>query len=214
MVRANDLRDGDSLVASIGQGLDSAGAVLLVLSKAFLAKNWPVAELRAALNADIERGGGRLHILSATDSAKVAGSYSLLRDVFHTRWTGDSDAYADKVATWFDRPVAQWFVGSHEDAYTGPVWIRVTPTPRAMPADHHASVIWGTNVLELDIPQLDGPISLLHKKQYPGAVPLYVRIKPQARVAIGRGRAPDVDTQVIDAGWDQAKPSGTPSAIS
>ena len=56
-----ELKTGDTLVESIPRGLSQSRFAVVILSKAYFAKNWPKAELLTLLTREIN--SGRLRIL-------------------------------------------------------------------------------------------------------------------------------------------------------
>lgn len=82
---------GDSLTAKVNEGLRVSRFVVVVLSPAFVGKNWPERELNAALN--IETSTGQVKVLpmligTASERATILGRYPLLNDKAYLVWDG------------------------------------------------------------------------------------------------------------------------------
>jgi hypothetical protein len=204
------LQDGRSLVDNIGQGLASAGHIILIVSDHFLAKDWPDTEMRTALAMDASGPVKRVHVLLATDWKRVVEKYPLLVDPVHTQWNGDAEDYALRVSRWFGRRAARWFEGVHDENYVGPVWIRLSPSGSGSPVDFRVSVVWGIKVYEAVFEAVAGPLSLTHQKTERDQVQLLVRVEPDAIITIGAGLPLDEGSTPIDDDWNPAKDARTP----
>jgi len=85
---------GDSIIDRINEGLRSSRFVIVVLSRAFLSKNWPKKELSAVLSAEIS--SGRVKVLpllvgSPDDIQFFLHEFPLLHDKLHIRWDGAAE---------------------------------------------------------------------------------------------------------------------------
>jgi len=83
---------GDSIVEKVQEGLRESQFVIVVLSKAFLAKPWPRRELAAALSVEASTGGVRVLPLLAGDEQERRAALvelPLLADKLHLIWDGD-----------------------------------------------------------------------------------------------------------------------------
>lgn len=80
---------GDSIVSRIQQGLNCARFVIVILSPAFLAKDWPQKELRTALTLEIEGRGSAVLPLLAGDPTRLLASMPFVREKRYILWTGD-----------------------------------------------------------------------------------------------------------------------------
>jgi hypothetical protein len=82
---------GESISEKINDGLKSSKYVIVILSRAFLSKNWPKKELWAVLN--IEARTGNVVVLpvlvgSTTDINYFLSEFPLLNDKRHLVWDG------------------------------------------------------------------------------------------------------------------------------
>jgi hypothetical protein len=86
-----EIRWGDSIPKKINQGMRISTYVVVVLSRAFLDKNWPEREMNAALNKEAASGEVKLLPLlvgNKQDRDAIIEHYPLLNDKFHMVWTG------------------------------------------------------------------------------------------------------------------------------
>lgn len=84
---------GDSLTHKVNEGLRTSRYVVVVLSRSFLAKNWPRRELDAAIN--LEASSGEVKVLpliigSSDEQDAIIKQLPLINDKFHLRWGGAS----------------------------------------------------------------------------------------------------------------------------
>lgn len=85
-----DIKWGDSITATVNRGLGISRYVIVVLSHAFLSKNWPQRELNAVLNLEASSGETRVLPLVVGDSqSEVMAAYPLLNDKRYLEWSGD-----------------------------------------------------------------------------------------------------------------------------
>lgn len=85
---------GDSLTAKVNQGLRISQFIVVVLSSAFLGKNWPERELNSALNIEASTGEVKvLPILVGTEAERtsVLKRYPLLGDKLYLVWDGSGE---------------------------------------------------------------------------------------------------------------------------
>lgn len=85
---------GDSLTAKVNQGLRVSQFIVVVLSSAFLGKNWPERELNSALNIEASTGEVKvLPILVGTEAERtsVLKRYPLLSDKLYLVWDGSGE---------------------------------------------------------------------------------------------------------------------------
>lgn len=85
---------GDSITAKVNEGIRSSRFVVVVLSPAFLGKNWPERELNAVLN--IETSTGQVKVLpilvgTAAERASILQRYPLLNDKACLVWDGTGE---------------------------------------------------------------------------------------------------------------------------
>ena len=75
------LRPGDSLSGSIERGIAKSRTGIVVVSTAFLGKNWPEAELRALMTRRIEAGIKLFPVWHGVDKEEVASFSPMLADL-------------------------------------------------------------------------------------------------------------------------------------
>jgi len=86
-----EIRWGESFTKRVNEGLRVSRYVIVVLSDAFLRKNWPPRELEAALNLEASTGEPRVLPLLVGDAdarARIIDSYPILNDKKHLIWSG------------------------------------------------------------------------------------------------------------------------------
>ena len=87
-----EIKWGDSIPDKINEGLRMSRYVIVVLSDAFLSKNWPQRELNSSLN--IESSTGKVRVLpliigSKEVMEKILQNYPILNDKRHLVWEND-----------------------------------------------------------------------------------------------------------------------------
>lgn len=85
---------GDSLIEKVNEGLRISRFVVVVLSPAFVGRNWPERELNAALNLEATTGQVKvLPMLVGSDDERTAilDQYPLLNDKRHMVWDGTGE---------------------------------------------------------------------------------------------------------------------------
>lgn len=100
---------GQSIIERISEGLRSSRFVIVVLSRAFLSKNWPKKELSAVLSMEISSGQIRvLPILvgSPDDIQFFLHEFPLLHDKLYVRWDGAAEPIVRNLQQWLDGPLA------------------------------------------------------------------------------------------------------------
>lgn len=92
------IRLGDKLTLKIDEGLASSKHGLIVVSRSFVAKQWPQAELRALAHRAVE-GSSRaiLPVLVGMDHDQFSRTYPLLADIVSTTYTGDIQALVSEI---------------------------------------------------------------------------------------------------------------------
>jgi hypothetical protein len=89
-----EIKWGDSLTGKVNDGLASSKYVIVVISSAFMAKNWPRKELNAALSREIGSGETSLLPLMVGSPDEIAAYQSQLplqADKLHLRWSGNPE---------------------------------------------------------------------------------------------------------------------------
>lgn len=88
---------GDSITQKVNQGLANSRFVIVVLSEAFLNKNWPQRELNAMLNIEASSGGVKLLPL-LVGSNQVLQKFPLLNDKLYLVWNNDPNPIVQALA--------------------------------------------------------------------------------------------------------------------
>jgi hypothetical protein len=82
---------GESVTAKVNEGLKISNYVVVILSRAFLSKNWPQRELWAALNREAQTGDAKilpLFVGSDADIQYFLSELPLLNDKRYLVWDG------------------------------------------------------------------------------------------------------------------------------
>jgi len=104
-----EIRWGHSITQTVNQGLGISRYAIVVLSRAFLSKNWPQRELNAVLNLEASTGEVRVLPLVVGDAHdEVFSAYPLLNDKRYLTWAGDSAPIIKELKKLFpeDEPTA------------------------------------------------------------------------------------------------------------
>lgn len=193
---------GQSLITTIGRGIDKARFVVLLITDTFLGRNWTEAELNTALSKEIDSGEQNVIVVLAADRDIVFKRYPLLRHKLALPWSAGADALADNLARRFGRRPAEYHWLLHEKLYKGSIWTRVQAQAKHVGTEHEVTLLWGPyRFSEVLVPLTTDPVSLTHQKIKDNAVPLYALVRPACIVTIGQGPPLDPDYHSIDEGW-------------
>ena len=80
---------GDSITQKVNEGLKISRYVVVVLSEAFISKNWPQRELNAVMNIEASSGQARvlpLIVGKGDTRKKILDEYPILNDKYHLTW--------------------------------------------------------------------------------------------------------------------------------
>ncbi len=90
-----EIRWGDSITQKVNEGLSVSRFVIVVLSAAFLSKNWPQRELNAILNIEASTGEVKTLPLIVGDQGtktEIINKLPLLNDKKHLLWDGNPES--------------------------------------------------------------------------------------------------------------------------
>ncbi len=95
-----EIQWGDSIVGKVNEGLSISRYVIVVLSPAFMGKNWPQRELNAVLNQ--EASSGQVKVLpllvgSEQQKQRILAAFPLLNDKRYLPWDGDLSSVVDAM---------------------------------------------------------------------------------------------------------------------
>lgn len=85
----NEIKWGSSIIKEVSEGLQKCEFVIVILSRAFLRKNWPQRELETSLNQEASDGKVRvlpLVVGDTSDIKEILEQYPLLSDKAYLRW--------------------------------------------------------------------------------------------------------------------------------
>lgn len=199
------IRPGESLTDAIGRGLDRARYVCVIITDAFLSRNWTVAELRNALAREIASGQTVVIPILAADHELTFARFPLLRDKLCLSWHELGPVgIADEIGRRLGRTPSRWWTHAHDPTHRGLVWTRVQPVQVNVGKAHEVTLLWGplryTRVLTFDGPD---PLSMVHHKLAKDAVGLYLVTDLPVIATFGEGFPSDPEEAVltIDEGW-------------
>lgn len=89
----NEIKWGDDIMKKINYGLGHSQFVMIVISKYFLAKNWPEREMNSALAIEFDEGITRVIALlvdSGSTIGEILSKYPLLRSKRCEQWRGET----------------------------------------------------------------------------------------------------------------------------
>lgn len=197
---------GDSLTASINQGLSATTYIAIVITRRLMDKEpgWTERELNAAFHREVRTGATVVVPILAVSEDEWFQRYPLLSDKLYIPWSLGPDGVAERIAERFERtPAKEWFC-DHPREHVGHIWIRVNAWGDGRGHDHELTARWGPYFRTVGLRQLDAdPVSLVHHKTNPDSIPLQVEISPPAVLTFGQGMPPDPPGVNIDAGWDR-----------
>jgi len=97
-----EISAGESITERVNDGLKVSDFVVVILSRAFMAKHWPKRELWAVLN--LEAKSGKVIIIpilvgSQTEVDGIVEEFPLLNDKLFLLWNGDANRVANAIQT-------------------------------------------------------------------------------------------------------------------
>ncbi len=95
-----EIKWGDSITRKVNEGLGVSRYVIVVLSEAFIERNWPQRELSALLNTEASTGEVKvLPVLvgSERQRSEILNKYPLLNDKRYISWDGDLGGVVDAL---------------------------------------------------------------------------------------------------------------------
>ncbi|MEC4739049.1 MULTISPECIES: toll/interleukin-1 receptor domain-containing protein [unclassified Shewanella] len=95
-----EITAGDSITEKVNEGIRASDFVVVILSRAFMAKHWPKKELWAVL--DIEAKSDRTIIIpvlvgTQTEVDGIIEEFPLLNDKLFLLWNGDANRVANAI---------------------------------------------------------------------------------------------------------------------
>lgn len=97
-----EISPGESITERVNEGLKISEFVVVILSRAFMAKHWPKRELWAVLN--LEAKSGKVIIIpvlvgTKTEVDGIVEEFPLLNDKLFLLWNGDANRIANAIQT-------------------------------------------------------------------------------------------------------------------
>lgn len=196
---------GDSLVEKINEGLRTSRIVLVIITDAFLDRNWPQKEMNSALSREIRTGEVLVVPVLCIDHDRYFDRYPLLEDKLYLDWRAGPRSLADHIAAFFPRTAAPEWHYRHPTEYVGLVWIRLVPSHDNLEVIHQLTLRWGPYIRTVELtPVQPHPISLMHHKTNNDSVILHVSVQPPSVVTFGQGPPPDESFLNVDEGWTRS----------
>lgn len=208
------IRPGMSIIDAINDGIGKARYVV-VLCTENIGRNWPHAELNAAMSRELELGEAVVLPILVMDRRRYITQYPLLADKLYLKWIDGPEVIAERIAARFGRePSGEWH-HIHPAKYVGLIWTRVVPSPAKVGRPHKVTLRWGPYwlVVPLSGKRMQKPISLVHHKTKADSIPLLVSVTPPAIVTCGLGPPPDGNEMNIDEGWQRTAGGNWPGHL-
>ncbi len=95
-----EITAGESITEKVNEGLRVSDFVVVILSRAFMAKHWPKKELWAVLNLEAKSGKVIIIPVLVGTQMEVDGiveEFPLLNDKFFLLWNGDANRVANAI---------------------------------------------------------------------------------------------------------------------
>lgn len=201
-----EIQWGDSLVDKISYGLEHSRYVLVFISEAFLARKWPMAELKAALSREITSGETRVLPVFLCDSEIILKKVSFLRDKLWFRWANNVDELISQLEKCIGRSFQATWQFVHPADFKGHVWLKIMPKVEHQESTHTFRISWGRWEFpgKLEFGEDTSVILDFRKIAEKQTWPIDFEITPPAFVVSGRG-SPVID---INKGWRCVDRSG------
>lgn len=201
---------GDSIIEAVGEGLETARFVVVLVTERFLARNWTERELNSALSREIRTGVPIVIPVIAIPHDDFAHRYPLFADKLVLDWSSGVGAVAGKIAARFNRRAASDWHHVHPTDFVGPILARVIPQDAGVA--HKVTLRWGPYIKTEEF-AVDRPISLVHHKTGSDNIMLHVSVDPAAIVTFGQGAPPDESQVNIDESWTRTSGGDWPGHI-
>ena len=107
-----EIKWGDSIPQKINEGLRTSRFVIVVLSNAFISKNWPQKELNSSLNIEASTGQKRILPLIAGDKEernRIFQQYPVLNDKRYIIWDNDTQKIIQELKRCLHMPDGRTF---------------------------------------------------------------------------------------------------------
>ena len=194
-----ELEWGHSLLDQISNGLAMSRYVGVFVSDAFLSRNWPVAELKAALNEEITSGIIKVLPIVICSEAKYMSFSPFLRDKKYLRWSDDLSLMVDKCEKAIGRSYSHKWEFVHPPEFRGHVWIKIMPKAEHLDKIHNFSIKWGrwSYYGKIEFGEDNSAILDFRKIAESDTWPILLEISHPAFVTSGKGN-PVLD---INKGW-------------
>ncbi len=194
---------GDRITDKINSGLSKSRLVVVFLSKSFLERKWPQAELGSVLNIETSTGEIRVLLLLLAPQEEIFRVYPLLADKLYKRWEEGLPTLIQSLQRRLGVEYKTDWSYCHPASYSGKVWIQLLPLPATKDQAHRYSVRWGPWQKEGELTfQGNESICLWHMKRNDGeSDPIFFSVSPASRVVFGQGSPPIDECRDINFGW-------------
>lgn len=194
-----EIRWGHSIVKLISEGLETSRFVLVFISRKFLSRPWPEAELRAALSKEISTGEIRVLPVFICNPEDALSKHPFLRDKKWLTWDQDCKHIVENLEELLGRKCGTDWCFEHPAQFRGHVWIKVMPRLENVGSRHQFRIRWGRWLYEsyIDFIGVNSHILDFKKIAESETWPLHFEISPPAFVTAGRGKP----VRDINRGW-------------
>jgi hypothetical protein len=192
-----EIRWGDSITQRVNDGLSRARFVIVVLSKAFLAKHWPQRELNAVLNQEASSGQIKVLPLVHGDKQSVQEIFTelpLLNDKLFLIWDGNPSSTVTALADRLGRPP----VPEGADLPRGSKFNVPLPKPKAGFTDFDRSKFLkegfrvirdyfeeGLAQLSAHYPHIQSELDDIHAQKFIGRIYVHGKLFNECNIRIG-----------------------------
>jgi hypothetical protein len=125
-----EIKWGDSITQKINEGLRISQYVIVILSPAFIGKNWPERELNAVLSIEASKGEVKvlpLLVGSKKEQGDIISKYPLINDKRYLPWDGNINNIVNALLVRLGRKME--YDGKSKDKINHPVGIKI-PLPK------------------------------------------------------------------------------------
>lgn len=206
-----ELKWGHSLLTQLSEGLLKSRFVIVFISDEFLSRNWPQAELRAALNEEISSGEIKVLPIIICDIEKCLKKHPFLRDKKYLKWKSDVNSIIYELEKLLGRSYSEKWSFIHPPEFRGHVWIKIIPKKENKNTIHGFTINWGRwrYIGKLEFNEDTSVILDFRKIAEENSYPIDFLINPSAFVISGKGN-PVID---INKGWKCIDKTGLREAL-
>jgi hypothetical protein len=196
---------GQEIGRKIENGIVSSKYVIVLVSLAFLSKQWTLFEMNLALKRETDEGTFHiLPILLETIDLKQAG-FPTLASRRLLSWNDGSKEIVKNVAIVIGRQFKQVWDFNHPEEYVGAIWIKMRALPEYSGRRHSFTIKWGPWTRGGSQVLLhDRAIALVHSKGNDGlSLPIRMTVDPECNISFGQGNPGPIYCKDLNPWWTQ-----------